>query len=106
MTSNSQKKLKMYRELLARFLHQYNKRCPFENEVEGCPGKLRIEDIDHTPNNSELRKYDPNLVWHHKDDEKEKAEDWRDVEKIEDPDDVVLAHRHCHNVHNGNNNFH
>ncbi|MFT4892857.1 MAG: hypothetical protein ACI8Z7_000645 [Candidatus Nanohaloarchaea archaeon] len=96
----------MYRHLLARFVNQYEERCPFEDEVEWCPGELRVEDIDHTPEKSDLRKSDPNLVWHHLDDEKEKANNnWRKVAEIEDPDDVVLAHRYCHNVHNANDHF-
>lgn len=100
------RRLEMCRHLLARFIQKYDEKCFFHDKVPSCPGEIRVRDLKRTPKESGLRKYDPNLVWHHLDDSKPKANDnWRKVPSIEDPDDYVLAHRHCHNIYNapGNN---
>lgn len=97
----AQRRLEMYRQLLARFVQNYDTKCYFHNKVSSCPGDLTVYDLTHTPKESGLRKHDPNLVWHHLDDSKPKAHDnWRKVPNIEDPNDYVLAHRYCHNIYN------
>lgn len=106
MTGNSQKKWNHAKEILARFIYREDARCPFEDEVEECSGKITVEDINHYPKEGTKGSTYPNLVWHHLDDDKEKAQNYKNVPEVEDPEDVVLAHKHCHQVHNGNLNLH
>lgn len=106
MTANSQKKWNQAKKILARFVYRENARCPFEDEVDECPGEITVDDINHYPEEGDKGKTYPNLVWHHLDDEKEKAKSYKEVPYVEDPEDVVLAHKHCHQVHNANERFH
>lgn len=96
MTRLAQKRTRLYRKLLARFVYNNNLICPFKGEVEWCPGEIRVKDVGRTSEIDRLRRRDPNLVWHHIDDDKDKAGSWNKIPEIEDPGDCILAHRTCH----------